>query len=1198
MAKKRNKKNNNNENKSALISYGNLVLPPVIPGPEVDDICKKIDKFYSKYPKQHKTQKTSDLIKGAFYAMRPECKSNTDWMSQAANSAREVLYPLFSESISTNNLIKLFKKYAKSEQDRRKIKNQDFINTFDALDEIYKKLSDLTHHGTDLRVFSQKEFSNFSEKDFENLMKDFTTTLRRSFNLQQIYIHTIIDAIVEKKNKSNGLKEDLKLILNVNPDARQYFYSKINEFWLKWLWNEGFLGVINEKSEDPTSSGYRTPELNCLVRLAEKAPDKVTNIMTKVTISLETFNPEVIDQFLQVYSTLPSHQLSRVIKKILDEKWIPLMGAFNQWGFQYEKMFKTLSNSKDYNNLIILAEAVLTVRTKEEIERKPSRGLIDNPFYFDDLSYTKVFEHLADVGDEYTEKALGLATGVMAQIITLWSKEDEGEDDGEKVFNVYDKFTLYDVDFFDLRLGQKDHLSPRDDVRELAAVIKILVNRLIGEQCVESDKIKRILKSLPDSMAMWRLRLYVLSLCPDTFKSELKKAFFRLFKVPRYHEIMSGTEYLNTLQKGFSSLTEEDKQKFVNQTIEFFCQKRENEHEQGWYKRDGSMILSMILPYLNKKPELNRKAVEAGFTFDPSYKPEPSIGRMRGGTVVPRGPISQEEFGDLALAEITKKLRDEWAPEKLAKQNKSDDFLNPLNAEGAGELLRNDILKRLQEYVDNAPSFFERNVLAQHYTYSYLRGIQEAIKNHREKTLKINWSGVIAFCTEIKESGQKKPFAQEKKERDSFDAWLADSNAVHSAMTDVLQELLAEKDGSTLIDFGKYRGVIFAILEYLLSYPDPTPADEHIETTKSKTKSPNDVDYMVSDPFTMAINTVRGRAYQAFVLFVYDESKQFKKDDKVKISDDAKKLYEDILKREHTRALMFMFGHYLPSFYFRDRNWMQNLLPQIFPQEPERKHLYTAAWEGYLANSLYEEIFFDPKIQKLYELSLNSNDLGHPKQKQFRDPDEGIAVHLALAYIHYEKFGFGHVLFDAFWNKNDPEQHANFVSFLGRSFVSGENANANELLKKNPKSKKRLKDFWDWMLENYKNLKPFNEFGFWINLEKNIYTPTWLVKRINKTLEKTEGSLEWNYGLTKTVVRLAKKAPKDTLKIAQLYLLEGGIRGDTRRRPLYLDNEWVEALKILYKNPETKLGTETLINELISGGGSTFHRLKDILEDN
>jgi len=54
MAKKNNKKTNSKKNQPNLVSYGSFVLPPVIPGAEVENLCRRIDVFYNKYPKQHK----------------------------------------------------------------------------------------------------------------------------------------------------------------------------------------------------------------------------------------------------------------------------------------------------------------------------------------------------------------------------------------------------------------------------------------------------------------------------------------------------------------------------------------------------------------------------------------------------------------------------------------------------------------------------------------------------------------------------------------------------------------------------------------------------------------------------------------------------------------------------------------------------------------------------------------------------------------------------------------------------------------------------------------------------------------------------------------------------------------------------------------------------------------------------------------
>jgi len=163
-------------------------------------------------------------------------------------------------------------------------------------------------------------------------------------------------------------------------------------------------------------------------------------------------------------------------------------------------------------------------------------------------------------------------------------------------------------------------------------------------------------------------------------------------------------------------------------------------------------------------------------------------------------------------------------------------------------------------------------------------------------------------------------------------------------------------------------------------------------------------------------------------------------------------------------------------------------------------------------------------------------------------------------------------------------------------FVSGDNAQANELLAKNEQCRQRLVEFWDWTLNNHDAPELFSDFGFWINLSKNIFDPAWLAERVKKTLEKTVGFLEWDYALVKSIAQLAKASPKETIEIVLLHLLEGGIRGKKMRLPFMYDDEWVEALNILYSNTETKNDTHTLIDSLIREGGSTFWKFKKVIE--
>jgi hypothetical protein len=1005
--------------------------------------------------------------------------------------------------------------------------------------------------------------------------------------MNQIELHKKIDDVLRNGPNSTDKNEVLSIIL-INDDAKRYFFFKADKKWINWLWDNGFLDVIKATPKDSNVYSFRTPEINYLSEIVKEDSDKITQIIIseETATTKDKFNPELIDRFLRMCDNLSPSQLSLVIKKIYEQKWVRLMSKFSNWGFEYEKMFNNLSTSKDYNSLLLLAEVVLDVRDTEDLKKTTFGFSTDNPFYFNDLSYTKVFEYLVNVPDNYTEKALELVTKTMTKIVLLG-----GNSEKEDVFPIQEAYYLYDVDFFNLNINQKSRLSSRDDVRELAAVIKILTDKLIGEHCDGNviDIYNKYIKTLPKSRAMWRLHLYVLSLCPESFKEELKESFFKLFdnKVKNYTDIISGTEYEETLKRGFHVLLKEDKHDYATQVIEYFKNREEKDPEQKWHLKYGSDLLSMIIDSLDDEDK--KHVEEAGFILNPNHKPEPSIiGPTMASTIVPQAPMSQEEFGSLLVDEISKKLRDDFSPKKLNEKYKGvDEFNRPHNAEGVGNMLQNDIKKRLQGYIDNANLFFERDILDQHYTYSFFRGVEEIIKNNRDIIIKTNWDGLIALFLEIKRSGEDSPFGEEKRDINSFDGWLSNWESVHSAMTDILQVLLREDNNKTAIDFNKYREKIFEILKYLLNQTDPTPEDEKIDTAKMTSGSNNE--QQVSDPFSMAINSVRGRAFQALMFFIYPDGRNPKDVNMVSLKKDVKDLYEKVLNRENTKALMFMFGHYLPSFYFRDIEWMQGLLHKIFPKEIENKHLYIAAWEGYLANNLYKEIFINSSFQELYKyaLSVEVEDRG---RRYFKDPDDGIAIHLALAFVNYEEFDFNHPLFKAFWSKEDSELHSHFVSFIGRSYVSSDNIIT-------PFNQKRIKEFWDWILLNCDEPETFAEFGLWINLNKKLFEPVWLADHLKKTFEKSNGDVDWDYNLTKSVVELSKIAPQDISSIARLHFLEGQVRHPKENFPLRVENEWIEAFKILYNNPETEEEIYNLIDDLIREGGGAFWILKDIIKE-
>lgn len=76
------------EDKALPKSYGEKVPPP-IPFPEIDELCKRLDAFCEASGVELKSR-PSLLFRGALYALRH--KENPDWMAQTAHSLREILY--------------------------------------------------------------------------------------------------------------------------------------------------------------------------------------------------------------------------------------------------------------------------------------------------------------------------------------------------------------------------------------------------------------------------------------------------------------------------------------------------------------------------------------------------------------------------------------------------------------------------------------------------------------------------------------------------------------------------------------------------------------------------------------------------------------------------------------------------------------------------------------------------------------------------------------------------------------------------------------------------------------------------------------------------------------------------------------------------------------------------------------------------
>lgn len=1153
--------------KVGLVSYGQLLLPPVSAGGEVEELCQILDDFYKNYPSQHKKQTASDLVKGAFYASRPECRSNPDWMSQSANSARDVLYPLFSSEIKSTNILELCRKYAIKTNNN--IQNNEFKSTFNQLDLIYKKLSDLTHHGTRAKLsgFSSLEaFLRFTDNDYENLLEDFVITLKRAFTLQQIYIHSLIDSVLEidvKKVK----RDELDLILEINSDAKQYFYSQADEKWLPYLINNGFLDILKVKTVDLNTNGLRMPELHYLSRVAETKPDLVTQFICSYRITASNFNPEIIEQFTRTSGRIPARCLKKIVKKIKDESWIKLMKNYAQYSFDYTDMFKTISEVKDYESLLTLSDAILEVRTKKDIQSRKNGYRGEYIFYVNDLSDTCVFNYLIDLPEDYHERSLEI-------LIKVFKKA---------VYTTGSGYTLMQDDFFKLRLNSVLKDSYGEELRFITASLIEIIRKIFVREDVDKVSIyNKYFPKLSPNHVSRRLKLFVMSLDPEIFIDKLQIEYFRLFEVKKPITVLYGAEYENSLKAGFRFLSESSKRGYIAKLFTLFSKRSEKDTE--WKTHYASCIFSIISDHLTDTETLFAK--ENGFKISHNYKPEPSIGRIRSGTVNSRSPFT---FDNLSVTGIAEKLGYELTPDNLRKKYKDDDFLSPRDADGVAKELRNDISSRHNEYLKYAHLFFDRTRIAPHYTNAYLQGVKDLLREKKVRLNKTNYSKLILLLSEIKNSGERKSFNNEDIKTEG--RWLSNWDTVHSTIADLIEEIIKGGDKKTKLNFNLNRNIILEILKYLLEYNDPIPEDEKIKTAKQTVKNPRDSEYSISDPFMIAINSVRGRSFQALLHFIYQDSTQ---SNQKEISEDIKELYIHLIDKEKTRAIMFMFGHYLYFYYYRDSDWIRRIIKNIFESSKKSKYLHLAVWEGYLSNNVYYELFSDPYIQSLYLKNISWK-ISYPKQKFFKDPRKAIADHIALAFVHYEDFGTKHKLIRKFFEEASEEQLAQFIDLIGDSFIRGKNS---KLLKgtENLWRKRRVESLWVSMLKNPKEKSLLRVFGPWIDVKNAVFETKWLAEMTKKTLEATNGELKWDYGLLVSIEKLAKVAPESTLIILEKYFL-GPINKKDRHRYIQDDKEWYNAFNNLYTNQDQMVrnGTKVLMNRLIKDGGSQFWILKKIL---
>ncbi len=160
-------------------------LPPVRLTPEQEELCRRLDELYDPY---NLHVRPSNMFRGAVFASRAECRSNPDWIAQAAHSLREILYPIWSPEHKeiADKKRAVFENYGSVSVDDRSI---------EAVGRVYGRLNNLAHHD---RAAS-------ASSDYEQLLAEFERAMGQALT-RQLDLHNEIDELVSSGPPQQGVE--------------------------------------------------------------------------------------------------------------------------------------------------------------------------------------------------------------------------------------------------------------------------------------------------------------------------------------------------------------------------------------------------------------------------------------------------------------------------------------------------------------------------------------------------------------------------------------------------------------------------------------------------------------------------------------------------------------------------------------------------------------------------------------------------------------------------------------------------------------------------------------------------------------------------------------------------------------------------------------------------------------------------------
>lgn len=1075
-------------------------------------------------------QKAADAYLGALNVLKNP--DNPDRHSQAAHSLREIT-TIFSRKVNIPQELEKTEENLKTKIEKKFVEKSGSL-PLPAEEEtkfLLKKWMEI--HQYFLKISHHGEPA--IEEEFETKLAEFETILSKFIES----IPVTLDQLDKLLNIQSPQEDHVKTLSELikHPSHVQYFFSKLTSpDWLQPLSSQGFFSKIPETIKEGNYIKFPNwPLSKYLIKISGVKPEEVIDIIKKIP---KTDNVGVHLDLINCGLQMPSTYAKEMVP--LAKRWIvnPYRTLIPD---KIGELIVKLTKDNEMTPALDLLDTLLDVKLQDKKEVIFSREA--EPL-FNSWAYNQILINVVPlVFAKEPNRVLEILCEKLSKAITI-----EQMSEGSVQFD----FSRY----WRPAIEESSQNFERGVKNELLSAIRNNLEQLVTVNDKSFRSCYGALSKYKFSIFR-RIELHLMNKFPNLLQTEIQQLLSNkeIFEnSDLYHE------KFHLLQNQYQKLPKQIKEKILERIAngpdlgKFESNYKDRngkpptEEEKKDYKSRWQMIsLYPIRDYIPSiwKEKLKKFLTQYGEMEHPDYL------AYHGPVVVgSTSPISEEDFKKKSLKEILEFLRT-W------KQSKK--FSSPTR-EALGGIMGKVISDNPKKYVPLSKDIGESSPV---YIYHFLQGYREALKKGND----FEWDQIITLCKVVVTSDHKYGSSEDS---------LYDLKAVKGAVCDILEEGLRNNVPIPI----EFRSAILELIRTLLKDNEP---DQNYENKYAGANM---------DPFNLSLNTVRGKAMHALVLYALWCAKHIYSPKAAdKMVPEVKELLEMHLNPdfESTQTVRAVYGCYLPNLFYLNSEWTEKQLPKIFPKGAEFRTLSRAAWEAYVKYAtFYGDVY--SKMGNEYRNAINK--LNSPKIS--KNAKSKLAEHLTLAYLWgLEELG-NDSLTSKFFNMKQFQVNGHAIWLIGKFLGNIQKEETDIKIKE--RIMERSLELWKWRIDEARKMdettrkrivKELKLFGFWfIN---SPFDEKSAISQLCMTVEITEGIMDFATEIIKKLPDYASDYSSEVLRILDLL-----VRGDNNKLLPILSKEKIrEILEIVtMKRPpqEIRVPVNRLVDSLTRMG---YHEFRD-----